>query len=100
METCLAEQAAMSRTTFALRYRKLVGLLPRNYLTRWRMTLASKQAGLSGDSAAEAGIVLGYETGKSFSAAFKRVMNRSQRQYGHRQSTGIDEMQKRKFRTG
>ncbi|MEI7297970.1 helix-turn-helix domain-containing protein [Paraburkholderia tropica] len=37
----LAERATMSRTSFALRFKELVGLSPMDYLTRWRMTLAA-----------------------------------------------------------
>ncbi|MGG1943336.1 AraC family transcriptional regulator [Trinickia sp. NRRL B-1857] len=82
----LAEQAAMSRTTFALRFKELVGLSPMDYLTRWRMTLAANRLTQSRDSVAEIGLELGYESEKSFSTAFKRVMNCSPRRYGRRQT--------------
>ncbi|KGE06254.1 AraC family transcriptional regulator [Burkholderia gladioli] len=95
----LARHAAMSRTTFALQFKKLVGLSPMDYLTRWRMTLAANRLMQSRDSVAEIGFALGYESEKSFSAAFKRVMNCSPRQYGRRQSTRVDEMQKRETGT-
>jgi AraC-like DNA-binding protein len=81
----LAERAAMSRTTFALRFKELVGLSPMDYLTRWRMTLAANRLTQSRDTVAEIGLTLGYESEKSFSTAFKRVMNCSPRQYGRRQ---------------
>ncbi|MGN8135269.1 AraC family transcriptional regulator [Paraburkholderia sp. 22099] len=96
----LAREAAMSRTTFTLRFRKLVGLSPMDYLTRWRMTLAANRLRQSRDSIAEIGLSLGYESEKSFSAAFKRVMHCSPRRYGRRQSTGADEIQERRSRTG
>jgi AraC-like DNA-binding protein len=82
----LAEQAAMSRTTFALRFKALVGVSPMDYLTRWRMTLAANRLTQSRDSVAEIGLALGYESEKSFSTAFKRVMNCSPRQYGRRKN--------------
>jgi AraC-like DNA-binding protein len=78
----LAEQAAMSRTSFALRFKELVGLSPMDYLTRWRMNLAAARLTHSRDSIAEIGLALGYESEKSFSAAFKRIMNCAPRQYG------------------
>jgi len=81
----LAGQAAMSRTTFALRFRELVGLSPMDYLTRWRMRLAADRLTRSRDSVARVGRALGYESEKSFSTAFKRVMNCSPRQYGRGQ---------------
>ncbi|MCP3722935.1 AraC family transcriptional regulator [Paraburkholderia sp. CNPSo 3272] len=84
----LAGQAAMSRTAFALKFKELVGLSPMDYLTRWRMTLAADKLRHSRDSVAEIARALGYESENSFSAAFKRVMNCSPRQYGRRESRG------------
>lgn len=84
----LAGQAAMSRTSFALRFKELVGLSPMDYLTRWRMSLAANRLTHSRDSVAEIGLALGYESEKSFSAAFKRIMNCAPRQYGRRQNDG------------
>jgi AraC-like DNA-binding protein len=84
----LAGQAAMSRTTFALRFKQLVGLSPMDYLTRWRMMLAADRLTHSRDSVAGIGLALGYESEKSFIAAFKRVMNCSPRQYGRGQRAG------------
>ncbi|WP_116140245.1 AraC family transcriptional regulator [Trinickia diaoshuihuensis] len=80
----LAEHAAMSRTSFALRFKELVGLSPMDYLTRWRMTLAANKLAQSRESVAEIGLALGYESEKSFSTAFKRIMNCAPRQYGRR----------------
>jgi AraC-like DNA-binding protein len=87
----MAEQAAMSRTTFALRFKELVGLSPMDYLTRWRMMLAADRLTSSRDSISEIGLALGYESEKSFSTAFKRIMNYSPRQYGRRQREGVIE---------
>lgn len=84
----LAGQAAMSRTTFALRFKELVGLSPMDYLTRWRMRLAADRLAHSDESVARIGHALGYDSEKSFSAAFKRVMSCSPRQYGRGQRIG------------
>jgi AraC-like DNA-binding protein len=81
----MAEQAAMSRTTFVLKFKELVGLSPMDYLTRWRMMLAADRLTSTRDSISQIGLALGYESEKSFSTAFKRVMNYSPRQYGRRQ---------------
>lgn len=83
----LAAQAAMSRTTFALRFKELIGLSPMDYLTRWRMMLAADRLTHSRDPVAGIGRSLGYESEKSFSTAFKRIMNCSPRQYGRGQRT-------------
>lgn len=85
----LAEQAAMSRTTFALRFKETVGLTPMAYLTRWRMMLAADRLTHSRDSVSEIGLALGYESEKSFSTAFKRAMNCSPRRYGRQKKAGI-----------
>jgi AraC-like DNA-binding protein len=82
----LAEQAAMSRTTFALKFKEMVGLSPMDYLTRWRMALAAEKLIKSRDTVSSIGLALGYESEKSFSTAFKRIMKCSPRQYGRLQS--------------
>jgi AraC-like DNA-binding protein len=81
----MAGHAAMSRTTFAQKFKEMVGLSPMDYLTRWRMMLAADKLTGSRDSIAEIALALGYESEKSFSTAFKRVMNCSPRQYGRSQ---------------
>jgi AraC-like DNA-binding protein len=68
--------------SFSNRRRKeTIGLSPMDYLTRWRMMLAADQVTNSRDSIAQIGLALGYESEKSFSTAFKRVMNCPPRQY-------------------
>jgi AraC-like DNA-binding protein len=39
----LADLAAMSRSAFAVRFKRVVGVAPAEYLTDWRMALAKKQ---------------------------------------------------------
>ena len=51
----------------------------------WRMMQAADRLTSTRQSLAEIGLALGYESEKSFSTAFKRVMNCSPRQYGRRQ---------------
>lgn len=82
----LAEHVGMSRTTFALRFRETVGETPMEYLTRWRMLLAGDRLVNSRDALAETAAALGYESESAFSAAFKRVMGVSPRQYGRREA--------------
>jgi AraC-like DNA-binding protein len=78
----MAEQAAMSRTTFALKFKATAGVSPLDYLTRWRMMLAAERLTSSSASVSEIGFALGYQSEKSFSTAFKRIMNCSPRRYG------------------
>lgn len=80
----LAEQAGLSRSTFAARFRTGVGLTPLAYLTRWRMLLAADRLTVGGESVADIALSLGYESEAAFSTAFKRVMGRPPRRYGRR----------------
>ncbi|WP_225032976.1 helix-turn-helix domain-containing protein [Paraburkholderia sp. XV] len=52
------------------------------------MNLAAARLAHSRDSVAEIGLALGYESEKSFSAAFKRIMKCAPRQYGRQQTSG------------
>jgi AraC-like DNA-binding protein len=45
----LAERGGMSRSTFALRFKEMVGESPMEYLTRWRMLLAGDRLANSSD---------------------------------------------------
>lgn len=80
----LAGLAAMSRSTFALRFRETVGLAPMAYVTRWRMFLAGERLSRSAEPVGQIATALGYESESAFSTAFKRVMGCSPRQFGRR----------------
>src|SRR5262245_22163174 len=82
----LAERAAMSRSSFAMKFKETVGETPMDYLTRWRMLLAADKLESSGDSISVIALSLGYESESAFSTAFKRVMGCSPRQYGRTQN--------------
>lgn len=78
----LAEQAGMSRSVFALRFKETVGTTPMEYLTRWRMVQASKRLETSSDSISAIALSLGYESDSAFRKAFRGVMGCSPREYG------------------
>lgn len=77
----LAELACMSRSTFALKFKRTVGTSPMEYLTRWRMLLASDKLKASDQSIGTIAASLGYESESAFRTAFKRIMGCSPRQY-------------------
>ena len=79
--TSLAQTAAMSRSSFALRFSKLAGETPMNYLARWRMFLAVDRLETGATPLATIAQDLGYASESSFSTAFKRIMGRSPRQF-------------------
>lgn len=78
----LAERAGMSRSTFALKFKQMVGTPAMDYLTRWRMLLAGDRLANSSDPVSVIALSLGYESESAFSTAFKRIMGCSPRQYG------------------
>jgi AraC-like DNA-binding protein len=80
----LAAKAGMSRSTFALKFRDMVGETPMDYLTRWRMLLAADRLSRTSDPISQICISLGYESESAFSNAFKKTMGCAPRQYGRR----------------
>ncbi|MFO0993083.1 MAG: AraC family transcriptional regulator [Hyphomicrobiales bacterium] len=77
----LASFAGMSRSSFAERFKQKVGASPIDYLSRWRMLLASDRLANSDDPIGVVASALGYESESAFSAAFRRVMGVSPRQF-------------------
>ena len=69
----LAQAAGMSRTSFAVRFREVMGMPPLTYLSNWRMHLAARHL-LAGATVAEVADVIGYTSESAFSHAFKRSM--------------------------
>jgi AraC-like DNA-binding protein len=77
----LAKAASMSRSTFALRFKTVVGVAPLTYLTEWRMRLAEKALRDDGTTIAPLAQSLGYASESAFSHAFKRVTGSAPRRY-------------------
>jgi AraC-like DNA-binding protein len=77
----LAEAVGMSRSSFALRFKTLVGLAPLDYLLRWRMQLAGQALRSDDRSVSSIAFELGYTFESAFSTAFKRVMGCAPKQY-------------------
>jgi AraC-like DNA-binding protein len=77
----LAQRVGMSRSTFALKFKKTVGTSPMEYLTRWRMLKAGDRLVNADDPVSVIARSLGYESESAFSTAFRRVMGCSPRAY-------------------
>lgn len=77
----LAYAVAMSRTTFAVRFKQVVGVAPLAYLAQWRMRLAERALRSSNISVAALADSLGYASESAFSNAFKRITGISPRHY-------------------
>jgi AraC-like DNA-binding protein len=71
----------MSRTSFAQRFKSLVGMPPLEYLTRWRMTIARQALRREGANLATIAMSIGYESDTAFSLAFKRQFGGSPGRY-------------------
>ena len=77
----LAKCAALSRSSFAVRFREAVGLTPMEYLSRWRMLVAEERLRHSKSSIAQVAHAVGYRSEAAFSTAFKRINGCSPRRY-------------------
>jgi AraC-like DNA-binding protein len=77
----LARATAMSRTSFADRFREVAGVPPVTYLSRWRMLLAQRALRDGDVRVGELAAELGYGSEAAFSTAFKRVVGESPLRY-------------------
>ena len=76
----LADQAGMSRSAFASRFKKVVGMGPADYLTDWRMALAKKQLH-QGRAVKNIALELGYANASALSRVFAQRTGASPRQW-------------------
>jgi len=76
----LAQQASLSRSAFANRFKKVVGVAPADYLADWRMTLAKKQL-RQGRAVKLIAPDLGYANASALSRVFAQRTGLSTRQW-------------------
>jgi AraC-like DNA-binding protein len=69
----LASAVSMSRTSFATRFRALVGLPPLDYLVRLRVQVAARALRSTDRTVAAIASDLGYASESAFSTTFKRI---------------------------
>lgn len=69
----LARQAGLSRSSFAERFRLLIGMPPMRYLAHWRMQLAAASLRQGRRSIAQIAGDVGYDSDAAFNRAFKRA---------------------------
>jgi AraC-like DNA-binding protein len=77
----LARASAMSRTTFATRFKEAAGVAPLTYLQGWRMRLAERALRGGAAPIASVALSLGYTSESAFSNAFKRAVGVSPKRY-------------------
>ncbi|WP_426116623.1 AraC family transcriptional regulator [Massilia sp. PWRC2] len=73
----LANAAALSRSTFFGRFKRLVGMAPMAYLLAWRMALAQDMLRRGEGSVAAIAERVGYGSASTFSVAFSRHVGRT-----------------------
>ena len=77
----LAEVAGMSRSSFAQRFKEVVGMPPLTYLIDYRLRLAARYLRLQQNSISRISELVGYASDSTFSQAFKRVYGVSPKAY-------------------
>ena len=73
----LSREAGLSRSSLHERFVLLIGQPPMQYLTQWRMQVASGMLRDTGAKVIEVAMDVGYESEAAFSRAFKRVVGMS-----------------------
>ena len=71
----LANEAGISRSVLAERFRQYLGEPPMAYLTRWRLQLGAQMLTSTSYSVAQIAAEVGYESEPAFNRAFKRQFN-------------------------
>jgi AraC-like DNA-binding protein len=77
----LAKEVAMSRTSFAIRFKATAGVAPLTYLQNLRMRFAEHALREGSVSVSELGLSLGYSSESAFSNAFKRITGMAPKRY-------------------
>jgi len=70
----LADIAAMSRSAFAERFCRTIGLPPIDYLSQWRMAVARDMLRSGDHRLADIAFACGYQSASAFSTAFARAV--------------------------
>ncbi|MBI3506985.1 MAG: AraC family transcriptional regulator [Proteobacteria bacterium] len=82
----LAREVGLSRSSLAERFQRYVGKPPMQYLTLWRMQIASSLLTDGRASIARVAAEIGYESEAAFSRAFKRALGTSPSLWRERQA--------------
>lgn len=77
----IAQCVGMSRTSFATRFRDVVGITPMRYITMWRMQKAQELLETTNLTLAFISEKVGYQSEAAFSRAFQREFNQTPGQW-------------------
>ncbi|MEO8065031.1 MAG: AraC family transcriptional regulator [Pseudomonadota bacterium] len=84
----LAQEAALSRSAFAERFNQYVGHPPMQYLTSWRMQLATNYLRNGTETIASVANRVGYDSEAAFSRAFKKAVGAPPSEWRTTHATG------------
>ena len=77
----LARLSGVSRSTFATRFRTVVGLGPIEYLANWRIAVAKDELSCGTKTIGEVALSVGFQSSSAFSTAFTRAVGCSPRRF-------------------
>lgn len=77
----LARLSGVSRSTFATRFRTVMGLGPIEYLANWRIALAKDELSCGTKTIGELALSVGFHSSSAFSTAFTRAVGCSPKQF-------------------
>ena len=77
----LARLSGVSRSTFATRFRTVMGLGPIEYLAHWRIALAKHELACGAKSIGEIALTVGFHSSSAFSTAFTRAVGCSPKRF-------------------
>jgi AraC-like DNA-binding protein len=77
----LAGIGAVSRSTFAARFRAIMGTPPMAYLLSWRMALAKNELTQGARSIGEIAYAIGFQSSSAFTTSFTRTVGCSPKRY-------------------
>lgn len=77
----LASEAGMSRSSFAERFARVIGMTPLDYVLQWRIAVAKNMLAREQMTVAETALAVGYQSASGFSTAFSRETGRSPREF-------------------
>lgn len=80
----LARLCGVSRSTFAGRFRAVVGMAPIDYLLNWRMAIAKDELSRGAKSVGEIAFDIGFQSSSAFTTAFRRLVGCPPTQFARR----------------
>lgn len=80
----LATLCGASRSAFASRFRRVVGVSPMEYLLRYRMALAKDALSVTNATVGEIAFAIGFQSSSAFSTSFSRMIGCSPTKFASR----------------